>query len=74
MPNGEVSSSSGAKFTYENKDIAKERTNCPFDKEEITNLIDGGSVRTFQRRNQCKLSTHIDKVVYSQVINYHTVY
>ncbi len=35
---------------YENPDLKKERLNCPFDKEEITNFIDGGIEKTKERR------------------------
>lgn len=35
---------------YENLDLKRERQNCPFDKEEITNLIDGGADKTDERR------------------------
>ncbi|CAL4062320.1 unnamed protein product, partial [Meganyctiphanes norvegica] len=31
-------------------DLQKERANCPFDKEEITQLIDGGEEKTILRR------------------------
>lgn len=36
--------------TYENPDLKRERQNCPFNKEEITNLIDGGPAKTKERR------------------------
>ena len=32
-------------------DLEKERQNCPFSQEEITNLIDGGPEKTAERRN-----------------------
>lgn len=35
---------------YENPDLKRERQNCPFDREEITNLIDGGVEETKERR------------------------
>jgi len=35
---------------YENPDLKRERTNCPFDKEEVTNLLDGGVELTEDRR------------------------
>ena len=31
-------------------DLAKEREDCPFDQEEITNVLDGGKEKTEQRR------------------------
>lgn len=31
-------------------DLARERENCPFSQEEITNLIDGGPEKTAERR------------------------
>ena len=33
-----------------NPDLAKERENCPFDLEEVTNLLDGGKEETENRR------------------------
>jgi hypothetical protein len=33
-----------------NPDLAKERSACPFSKEEITNLFDGGPDKTAERR------------------------
>ena len=33
-----------------NPDLAKERENCPFDLEEVTNLLDGGKEETETRR------------------------
>nr|CAH0099019.1 unnamed protein product [Daphnia galeata] len=38
------------KETYENPDLKKERQNCPFNKEEITNLLDGGKEKTAERK------------------------
>ena len=38
------------KFVYENLDLKKERQNCPFDKKEITTLIDGSVEKTEYRR------------------------
>lgn len=35
---------------YENPDLRRERSGCQFDKEEITNLIDGGVEKTKERR------------------------
>ena len=32
-------------------DLEKERQNCPFSQEEITNLIDGGPDKTTERRS-----------------------
>ena len=39
-----------SKEIYENPDLKKERQNCPFNKEEITNLCDGGVEKTEERR------------------------
>ena len=36
---------------YENFDLKRERSQCSFDKEEITNLIDGGKEKTKERRD-----------------------
>ncbi|XP_046436827.1 probable peroxisomal acyl-coenzyme A oxidase 1 [Daphnia pulex] len=36
---------------YENLDLKRERSRCSFDKEEITNLIDGGKEKTQERRD-----------------------
>ena len=33
-----------------NPDLAKERQNCPFNVEEVTNLLDGGEEETTSRR------------------------
>ena len=33
-----------------NPDLAKERENCPFNLEEVTNLLDGGKEETETRR------------------------
>jgi len=33
-----------------NPDLAKERLNCPFSQEELTNLLDGGPQKTSERR------------------------
>ncbi len=41
--------------TYENPDLKRERQNCHFNKEEITNLIDGGVEKTRERRDLGKL-------------------
>jgi len=35
---------------YENPDLKRERQNCPFNREEITNLLDGGAQETKERR------------------------
>lgn len=35
---------------YENPDLRRERSSCPFNKEEITNLIDGSVEKTTERR------------------------
>ena len=35
---------------YENPDLRRERQSCHFNKEEITNLIDGGVEKTKERR------------------------
>lgn len=35
---------------YENPDLKKERQSCHFDKDEITNLIDGSAEKTKYRR------------------------
>ena len=32
-------------------DLEKERQNCPFSQEEVTNLIDGGAEKTAERRS-----------------------
>ena len=34
-----------------NPDLEKERKDCPFDLEEVTNLLDGGKEETETRRN-----------------------
>lgn len=39
-----------SKTVYENPDLKKERENCSFNKEELTNLIDGGKEKTTERR------------------------
>lgn len=44
-----------SKETYENPDLKKERQNCSFDKEEITNLLDGGREKTIERRQLGKI-------------------
>ena len=31
-------------------DLAKERENCPFYQEEVTNIFDGGTDKTIERR------------------------
>ena len=31
-------------------DLERERQNCPFSQEELTNLLDGGAVKTAERR------------------------
>ena len=48
-----------------NPDLAKERENCPFVLEEVTNLLDGGKEETENRRkfetflfSKIKVSTH----------------
>lgn len=33
-----------------NPELVRERANCPFNKEEITNLLDGGPEATEERR------------------------
>ena len=38
-----------------NPDLAKERSHCPFPKEELTNLIDGGPDKTAERRRVEKM-------------------
>jgi acyl-CoA oxidase len=38
-----------------NPDLARERQNCSFSKEEITNLIDGGPDKTALRRRVEKM-------------------
>jgi acyl-CoA oxidase len=38
-----------------NPDLAKERANCPFSKEELTNIIDGGPDKTAERRRVEKM-------------------
>ena len=40
-----------APVPYENPDLKKERQNCPFNKEEITNIVDGGVEKTKERRD-----------------------
>lgn len=37
-------------YKYCVPDLQKERDNCPFDKEEVTNFIDGGKDKTNLRR------------------------
>jgi len=39
-----------ALLTNENPDLKKERQSCSFNKEELTNLIDGGPNQTNDRR------------------------
>ncbi|XP_046437012.1 probable peroxisomal acyl-coenzyme A oxidase 1 [Daphnia pulex] len=39
-----------SKEIYENPDLKKERQNCPFNKEEITHLLDGGKEKTIERK------------------------
>ena len=39
-----------ALLTKENPDLKKERQSCSFNKEELTNLIDGGPNQTNDRR------------------------
>lgn len=39
-----------APVPYENADLKRERQNCPFNQEEITNLMDGGAEKTKERR------------------------
>ena len=38
-----------------NPDLAKERLNCPFPLEELTNLLDGGPEKTAERRRVQKV-------------------
>ena len=38
-----------------NPNLARERENCPFSKEEITNLIDGSPEKTAERRSVEKM-------------------
>ena len=38
-----------------NPDLAKERAHCPFSKEEMTHLMDGGQDKTAERRTVQKL-------------------
>ena len=38
-----------------NPDLAKERAHCPFSKEEMTHLMDGGQDKTAERRKVQKL-------------------
>ena len=38
-----------------NPDLAKERLNCPFHLEELTNILDGGPERTAERRRVQKV-------------------
>lgn len=55
---------------YENLDLKRERQNCDFVKEEITNLIDGGVEKTKYRReigkniflpySVCQYSLHLN--------------
>lgn len=47
-----------SKETYENPDLKKERQNCPFNKEEITFLLDGGKEKTDERRQLGKIFKH----------------
>ena len=47
-----------SKEIYENPDLKKERQNCPFSKEEITNLLDGGKEKTAERRQLGKLKKY----------------
>ena len=35
---------------YQNPDLKRERENCVFNKEEITNLLDGGATKTAERK------------------------
>jgi hypothetical protein len=43
---------------YENLDLKRERSRCSFDKEEITNLIDGGKEKTQERRDLGEIKFH----------------
>lgn len=42
--------SAAAAAAYENADLKKERQTCSFDKEEMTNILDGGADKTAERR------------------------
>ena len=61
---------------YENLDLKRERQNCPFDKEEITNLIDGGADKTDERRQLGKKKCHwfylLSKICYKY--NFRDIY
>lgn len=41
---------------YENPDLKRERANCPFDKVEVTHLLDGGSNFTEDRKKLGKIA------------------
>ncbi len=47
-----------SKEIYENPDLKKERENCPFNKEEITNLLDGGKEKTIERKQLGKIKNY----------------
>ena len=44
---------------YENPDLKRERATCPFDRVEITNLLDGGVELTEDRRKLGKKSKNL---------------
>ncbi len=46
-----------------NPDLVKERLDCPFDQEEVTNLLDGSREKTEKRRSLEKfiLSAKVNK-------------
>ncbi len=47
-----------SKEIYENPDLKKERQNCPFNKEEITHLLDGGKEKTIERKQLGKIKKY----------------
>jgi len=51
-------SSAAASAAYENADLKRERQTCSFDKEEMTNIIDGGADKTAERR---ELGTSVER-------------
>jgi len=48
-----------------NDDLRKERTTCTFNKEELTNFIDGGAENTDKRR---KLGIY--NIIYGSIAHY----
>lgn len=59
-----------SQLLYENLDLKRERRNCHFNKEEITNLIDGGIEKTKYRRELGNLFYMLARIscFYHQII------